>query len=531
MHLFSVRRTILSILLLCAAVSVLSAQYVRKSTFRTEQERRTVYALSDWISYSPIAGYSTIAVGANYLYFATRGGGILRYHFYDDYWDYPFTTSSGLPSNEVVDVRYDPDRSFIHAVFPNDVAVFNPASEEWIRKSQRPSWPYSLPGVPGPGRAGPQTREVFFPSSALKDLPTFFANRPFTILGDWTLQDDHFEEYPIAGYLIDRYDRIWFPVNGYGIGQGDLFSQRADFYRMGLPAISPRGIAYQGQDIWIGGVPLRGQRGDRAITLWPVDEAGWRYFQARWISELPSNNALAVETRGDSVWIGTDQGVALFDRRGGEWTPFDVHDGLVSNEVRDLEFLGDMLYVATAGGISRILLKGAIVERVEDPRFTGLEFNRLARQGDTLWAGTTRGMFRYAPGFTRWEYVATRAAIQDYDVRAVGAYQGEVWVASDGGVMRWQSAGDTWQSFPQIAFEVDPPYADIQVNEAAVWVATRDGLLKFDRQGQFWKLFTTRDGLLDNRCYRLLLDGDYIWVLTERGVTQFYWNDPDRSDY
>ena len=43
-------------------------------------------------------------------------------------------------------------------------------------------------------------------------------------------------------------------------------------------------------------------------------------------------------------------------------------------------------------------------------------------------------------------------------------------------------------------------------------------------------LFTTQDGLPSNEIYELLLDGDYLWIGSDRGLTRFLWNDPDRID-
>jgi hypothetical protein len=55
-------------------------------------------------------------------------------------------------------------------------------------------------------------------------------------------------------------------------------------------------------------------------------------------------------------------------------------------------------------------------------------------------------------------------------------------------------------------------------------------MLKYTRSSRSWRTFTTEDGLIDNHVNAILLDGDYIWFGTDRGITQFYWNDPNRVD-
>ncbi len=510
------------------------AQYVRKLNFPTERERRAQYALDDWISHSKAMQFTKIVAGTHYLYFATQDGGILRYQYIENFWDYPFTVSNGLPDNFVKDVAYDPGTGYLWAITRRDMAFFNPASEEWVRKSETPGWNYRFPGPP-PEVAAPRDldsvpRDHFFPREALLSLPTFFANGSYSILENWILLDEiTFDEYPITGYFRDRYDRIWFTVEGFGIGQGDLFSQRADFYRVGLPDFSPRAMEYQGDDLWFGGIG-RGRSGTTGIALWPYDSAEWVYFQARRISRLPRDDVNAILAEGDTMWFATEFGVSRYDAGKGQWQNFSTREGLTSNQVLDLAILGDDLYAATDQGITRIDRLTGRVQRVKDSRFTNLPFYRFARQGDTLWAGTFRGLFRLPRGGARWEFVPSTAAISDIRVTAVGAWGNEVWIASSGGIAVLDVDSGTWESFPQIAFEIRAPYRDITVNAAAVWVATEDGLLKFDKTSRNWRLFTTEDGLLDNRCYQLLLNGDFIWIVSEGGVTEFFWNSPQRSD-
>ena len=42
--------------------------------------------------------------------------------------------------------------------------------------------------------------------------------------------------------------------------------------------------------------------------------------------------------------------------------------------------------------------------------------------------------------------------------------------------------------------------------------------------------FTVDDGLQSNNILALLVDGDYLWIGSDRGLTEFLWNDPDRID-
>jgi len=503
-------------------------QYVRRESFNTEKDRRLKYELDDWVSYLKSRRISSITVGTNYIYFGTLDGGILRYDYYGDKWDYPFTTSSGLPNNKVLNVVYDKNNSFLWAVTEDDIAIFKPADKEWLRKSEADFWPYQFPELPDLGEIGDVTQNIFYPRKYLSQLPTFFANGDYTIIDNWILMDRQFREFPITGFIKDVKQRIWFAVKDFGIGVGDLYGMRADFYQVGLPAIIPIDIAYQNNDLWIGGL-ARGS-GRSGIALWPANEIDWRFFEERWISHLPDDNVHDILVDGDSVWFATEYGVSVYSTTKNKWSNISLKEGLISNLVLDLEVFGNFVYVATDQGISRIDRLIGRVKDINDDRFLNLRFNQLAAQKDTLWAATDRGIFRYISRLRDWEFLPSKAAIQDMDITAVFNYNNEMWFASDGGIMWLDLRTNKWESFPQLAIEISPPYRDIQVNEKSVWVATKSGLLKYDKVDKFWKLFTVEDGLLDNNCHRILLDGEYLWITTDSGITHFNWNDPNRID-
>jgi hypothetical protein len=507
-------------------------QYVRKAEYPTEQDRRAVYELDDWISHTSSNRFQNAVMDERNIYFATLDGGILRYNYLENYWDYPFTTSNGLPENSVLKVTYDPETGYLWAFFRKDVAVFLPSIETWISRSEAYDWPYTPPP--------PDTTQiienpqypptgVFFDRKTLLKIPHFFANGPYSILPDWRLVDDEtFDEYLFSGFIIDRFNQAWFLVNGFGIGMGNWNSQRIDFFRIGLPEIYPKVLEFQYDDLWVGGTPKG--KGISAIALWPNESANWQYFQSRKISRLPSDEVFCMLADGDSMWFGGSYGISLYNRRNNKWQNYSTREGLANNKVNDLAILKDKLYIATDQGMSILNLLSGRVESFKDKRFINLRVNQFTVQADTLWIGTFRGLFRYIPVIKQLEFVPSRAATQDLEVTSLDYDNHELWFTSSGGVAVYNMLTGDWRSYPQVGLEIAPPYRDIKVTNQVVWVSTKSGLLKFDRTRNSWRLFTTEDGLLDNDCYRLLLDGDYISVANKGGITEFFWNSPYRSD-
>ncbi|MBN2367303.1 MAG: hypothetical protein JXL67_14125 [Calditrichaeota bacterium] len=509
----------------------LKAQYVRTEQFRNERERRQQYALDDWISYLPAKQIVRIAVGRNYIYFATLDGGILRYELFQNYWDYPFTTSNGLISNRVLDVAYDFSNSLLWAVTDLDTCVFKPAEQEWVCLSRSGVyWPYKFPEKKMPDTSGQIEHNIFYSGQFLDKLPHFFANGEWTMVESWKVMDENFDEYSITGFLRDDWERVWMIIEGLGVGIGNFYSQRIDVVPFGLTTIEPRIITYKENDLWIGGEPYEEGPGHPGIVNWRDHDGGWKYFQARWISNLPTDNVRDIEVTGDSVWFATDYGLILYNTRKNSWKNYDQRQGLFSRDVLDLISHDSKLYIGTDRGINIIDFNLDSLWRVKDDDIILATINRLAVQEDTIWAATNRGLFRSPPDTNDWQQVVPETAINELPALAIVSHKKEMWFTSSQGVFWMDSQTGQWHSFPQLGMNISGPFFDLKVNDISVWVSSPEGLLKYDRQRYYWKLFTTADGLLDNECHRLLLEGDYIWIANRSGITQFYWNNPNRID-
>ena len=109
------------------AINISHAQIVH----RLEADRFTHYRIDDWVSYAPALSITSIDIDPDYIYFGTTSGGILRYDKYANEWHYPYTTSSGLRSNQIYRVVYSAVDGFLYAQTPAGIDVFMPAEKFW----------------------------------------------------------------------------------------------------------------------------------------------------------------------------------------------------------------------------------------------------------------------------------------------------------------------------------------------------------------------------------------------------------------
>ncbi|HTL99867.1 MAG TPA: two-component regulator propeller domain-containing protein [Candidatus Omnitrophota bacterium] len=237
--------------------------------------------------------------------------------------------------------------------------------------------------------------------------------------------------------------------------------------------VSPSG------DLWIGtadaGIARRSPAGRwrRALTTF---------------DGLPSDDVQALLRSGDSVWVGTTGGVALFAE-----TPSNARvalrrsdsrastaGALVSDDVRALAMVGDTLWAGTGGGLASFA-SGAWQDRTA---VFGGAVDALLAVGDTLWIGTGAGPRAYVHGaLAPVEPGYTGGSL------ALALYGGALYSGSNGlGVYRrtsgaWSPTGSGLPFGSTRALGIAP--------DGALWAGATAGLARFDPGAVDWTAYQT----------------------------------------
>jgi len=204
---------------------------------------------------------------------------------------------------------------------------------------------------------------------------------------------------------------------------------------------------------------------------------------------LPSNRVTSVVESG-SLWVGTDNGVALYQDP--IWV--DRSSGLPSNDVKDIIVHSDTLWAATRGGAA------FLEDSIWYVRNSGLASgNMTTLEGDTsslLWCGTIWGGIAGYDGV--WRGYRSPGLLSN-DVEGVAVEDdGTIWVVYDRtyGVSRLKQ-GD-WQHFTRDSFyELNHYGKTISVDrDENIWIAMwRGGLVERTAQGE-WYVYTDTNGFL-----------------------------------
>ncbi len=257
----------------------------------------------------------------------------------------------------------------------------------------------------------------------------------------------------------------------------------------------------------------------------------WRSFTTK--DGLPSDDTKCVRVDGDRVWVGTDEGLALYE--GGVWRAYGVKDGLPHRIVLSLdvsEQTGD-LWVGTAGGLARF--SGGRFENFNQMN-SGLANDvvyGISCLGDDVWVATASGVSRYNVRRRDWAIFNNNNTIMfEPWTYAISAKDGMVYVGVwGGGVVEYSYKTNFWKDYhdPDGELEIDLFKDDgpthevipaVSYENGMLWVGSYFGLSTYD--GRHWKnYYKTDSGLASDFINFVRARGHIGWICTDDGLSSF----------
>ena len=277
-----------------------------------------------------------------------------------------------------------------------------------------------------------------------------------------------------------------------------------------------------------------------SATLFAADAPKLPYVYTKWkhfgVAEgLPNDHIFAVKADGPRVWIGTEGGLAMLDKRTGTIKSWGEKDGLPWRVVTAIDVdkkTGDVWLGLFGGGLARFSggrfdhwhqLNSGLVNDV---------VYGVAVQDDFIWAATTAGASRYNTKTGEWAIFTEKNApmeeIWNYNV-AVG--NGKVYLAVWGsGMLEYDIATGRWKEYldPDGEMEIDLYRDDGIVHvivtsatpaDNVVWVSTYFGACRYD--GRHWRGFYNQDSGLasDFNNNAKARSADEAWFATDKGAS------------
>jgi ligand-binding sensor domain-containing protein len=255
-----------------------------------------------------------------------------------------------------------------------------------------------------------------------------------------------------------------------------------------------------------GAVPLAGAEEATALKL-PYVYTHWKQFTVA--DGLPNDHVFAVRAHGNDVWVGTEDGLALIDKKAGKVVKsWKEADGLPFRAVTAIDVdpvTGDVWLGLFGGGLAR--LSGGYFDHWNQMN-SGLVNDvvyGVAVEHENVWAATTAGASRLNTKTGEWtifnEKNTEMEEIWNYNVNyADGKVHLAVWGS---GVLEYDLKTEKWKVYldPDGEMEIDL-YRDDGINHVIVtgasyvdgvlWVSTYFGGSRYD--GRHWRGYAQQEG-------------------------------------
>ncbi|MFO7902575.1 MAG: ligand-binding sensor domain-containing protein [Planctomycetota bacterium] len=287
------------------------------------------------------------------------------------------------------------------------------------------------------------------------------------------------------------------------------------------PAASPRS----------GGDSATAPKGEKARGL-PYLYTDWTHFTKK--DGLPNEHIFAVKADGAKVWVGTEDGLACYNKKTGEFQSWKEEDGLPFRVVSALDVdpkTGDLWLGLFGGGLARF--SGGRFDHFHQLN-SGLVNDvvyGVAIEGDNVWAATTAGASRFNTVKKKWTiYTEKNAPMEEIWNYGVSANDGKVYLGIWGsGVLEFDVATERWKDYldPDGEMEIDLYRDDGVVHvittgtsyiDQTLWVSTYFGMCRYD--GRNWRGYYEHETGLPSDFGNAVKgrSADEAWYATDQGL-------------
>jgi hypothetical protein len=286
-----------------------------------------------------------------------------------------------------------------------------------------------------------------------------------------------FGTYAGGATLYDKAKRVWKAYTTKGepaeeVDDGDSIKWKNLLSYNHVSVIIP-----DGDRIWFG-TYFYGFGGGGISYYCPQKSPHWKPINT---NHDRAKKVVSMAVDGESVWVGSEKGLSLFDKKTEKWREFySTQNGLSGDFVNTILSLPDSVWIGTNGGISRLdKVKKTWKNYSQKEGLSEIEIKSLAKVGEKIWAGGIGGsLFEYDPVSECWKKIEVTDSLKNGEINSMTAIKEKVFICRDHGVSVYDLPTGQWESL------------------------------------------TVSDGLMSNTVFCTAEDKNSIWFGTDKGVSR-----------
>ena len=304
----------------------------------------------------------------------------------------------------------------------------------------------------------------------------------------------------------------------------------------GLSSEMVYAIAVQGEEVWFGtyggGATLfdKSKNVFRAYTtkgepMEKVDDGK----SIKWKNLLSYNHVSVILPDEDRIWFGTyfygygGGGISYYDlQRNPPWKRFNTNNNR-AKKINSMAVDGGSLWVGSEQGLSLLDKKTESWKRFysTEDGLSGNFVNAILAQPDSVWIGTNGGISRLDKMRKTWKTYSQKEGLAEIEIKSIVKVRDWIWAGGiDGTLFRYDPVSDRWKKIEPADSLKNGEIHSMTVTKERVFICRDNGVSVYDFLTSSWESLTTSDGLLSNTVFCAAEDKNSIWFGTDRGASR-----------
>jgi ligand-binding sensor domain-containing protein len=382
----------------------------------------------------------------------------------------------------------------------------------------------------------------------------------------------------IRDIAVDAQGTVWIATKS-GLNAFAANAWSVYYTSDGLPSNDITALMIDNNVIWVGT--------KNGIAAFNSNSTPHTKTDDQWATYTPVNSGLT-DGRTKSIsrdesgrlWIGTNYiststesdeglGVFVFDPAGTPfnqvddmWTSFNTDNGLAENAVRAVVASGNLAWIGTKSGLSRISFGASPFIKFDDAvqnffssnRLAGASVNAIAHtSGDSIWLGTESGLsllqYNATPHNKRDDtyvtFTTANSRLPSDSIRALASdSKGRLWIGTAAGLLVIDTRGTPSNPIDDLSILYDTTNGLVsnQINDIVIdaqgrgWISAGSyfngalhvldiGASIVSNFDDLWGTFTqSNSGLPDPYVRATAIDGVIVWIATQNGAARLSTN-------